>query len=948
MSLILRQNNQPNTGPDYIKGSPLTYDQLDGNFAAISASLATVPINPGPGIIINGQSISASVRTVNGIYPVNGNIAISITNVITGPLITRPFSAANATVFVVSQDAVPANNGDAYIYVTATGTWEPIAPLDQVAADARYLKLDASNDPMQATLDMGNYDIINVGTMFGTATTASFITASGVYGPFGGNSIISASIATTASFITGSDLYGPHGANSVTTASYALSASYLINVPNTSRIVSGSTVMQTYSSGVVDVSGSSTSTTKLTVSGSVVVGYNTATGLNAVAFGTASTAAGDYSLVQGKNNIVTVAATNGHAEGESTYVGAQAAHAEGYYTSASQAYAHAEGYNTVAGGQYSHAEGSSTTTQGFFSHAEGVGTAATAQGAHAEGLQTTASGDYSHAEGSGSIALGIGSHAEGLGTIASGSYQLAIGKYNRHNDTTSLFVIGNGSSAGTRSNVVSVTPTSVEITGSLLTTGNVGIGTPTPAYSLDVSQSARIQQNLIFNNGTSNQSYIYFGGSASFGSYIRSNGYNLAFGARQAIRGSAFIQGGTGFTLATIGSFQEIGYPDSSNSVFQVFKGDAVAGTSALYIQSGSGYTGINTTTPTTSLDVNGWINTTSGLAINGSTWSSGVPSGGGRITFTSNQLKYEAGSGAGFAHNVVTNAISRLYVNDNGVGIGTTAPSYSLHIATTTSSGSLNVNNVLYVSESRVGIGTTAGTTHQLVINGLSPTTSNTTGSLKLIYPAASVSFETCLGPIGTALTTNTTFALQSAGSSADHIYIGSSGTQPYNNYNQLVINPGYMTDDYQSTGTVRAAYIKSSGLLTTGSLNLYLIEADPRFNQTSAGPGSVNVKGFYYNPTYIQTPRTASHVAFENTLGDNRFNSTSGTTFVGPVTSTTGGEKLVISGSAKITDVLVLPFQNPLPSSKPTGSVALSGSGGTFEGMYVYNGTTWTKVGP
>lgn len=314
MSLILRQSNLPNTGSDFIKGSPLTYDQLDGNFAAISASLAITPTNPGPGIIINGQDISASVVTVNGIFPVNGNVAVSLTNVITGPLITRPFTAADATVFVVSQD--PPNNGDAYIFVASTGTWEAIAPLDQVQTDALYLRLDTANDPMQGSLNMGGNNITNVGTMFGTATTASFITASGVYGPFGSNSVISASIATTASFITGSNIQGPLGANSVVSASYALSASYLTNVPDTSRIVSGSTVVQTYSSGVVNVSGSSTSTTKLTVSGSVVVGYNTATGLNAVAFGTASTAAGDYSLVQGKNNTVTAAATNGHAEGE--------------------------------------------------------------------------------------------------------------------------------------------------------------------------------------------------------------------------------------------------------------------------------------------------------------------------------------------------------------------------------------------------------------------------------------------------------------------------------------------------------------------------------------------------------------------------------------------------------------------------------------------------------
>ncbi len=70
------------------------------------------------------------------------------------------------------------------------------------------------------------------------------------------------------------------------------------------------------------------------------------------------------------------------------------------------------------------------------------------------------------------------------------------------------------------------------------------------------------------------------------------------------------------------------------------------------------------------------------------------------------------------------------------------------------------------------------------------------------------------------------------------------------------------------------------------------------------------------------------------------------------GTLLATTGSNiisgSLTVTGSTTITDVLVLPFQNPLPSSKPTASIALSGSGGTFVGMYVYNGTAWTKVGP
>ena len=71
------------------------------------------------------------------------------------------------------------------------------------------------------------------GNFNGTAATASFVTASGVYGPYGSNSVISSSYsvtssftttAATASYITGSNVFGPYGANSVISASHAVQA----------------------------------------------------------------------------------------------------------------------------------------------------------------------------------------------------------------------------------------------------------------------------------------------------------------------------------------------------------------------------------------------------------------------------------------------------------------------------------------------------------------------------------------------------------------------------------------------------------------------------------------------------------------------------------------------------------------------------------------------------
>ena len=52
-----------------------------------------------------------------------------------------------------------------------------------------------------------------------------------------------------------------------------------------------------------------------------------------------------------------------------------------------------------------------------------------------------------------------------------------------------------------------------------------------------------------------------------------------------------------------------------------------------------------------------------------------------------------------------------------------------------------------------------------------------------------------------------------------------------------------------------------------------------------------------------------------------------------------------LIVTGSATITNVLTLPYQDPLPSSPATGSIALSGSGATFVGMFVWTGA-WTQI--
>jgi hypothetical protein len=216
----------------------------------------------------------------------------------------------------------------------------------------------------------------------------------------------------------------------------------------------------------------------------LALGVDALAGGYAVAFGSSSYAQGDGAFTHGK--AVTAAGTYSHAEGTNTQSPGNYSHAEGNLTTTYGQASHAEGFNNTANGDNSHVEGTGTTTNGYGSHAEGSSTTATganshAEGAntlasasfshaegrfavsrgqysHAEGYYTTSSGLYSHAEGSGSVALGIGSHAEGQFTIASGSYQHVQGKFNTQGDTTSLMIVGNGTSNASRSDAFKVTP----------------------------------------------------------------------------------------------------------------------------------------------------------------------------------------------------------------------------------------------------------------------------------------------------------------------------------------------------------------------------------------------------------------------------------------------------------------------------------------------------------
>ena len=117
-------------------------------------------------------------------------------------------------------------------------------------------------------------------------------------------------------------------------------------------------------------------------------------------------------------------------------------------------YSVAEGLNTRASGYCAHAEGNDAQATGNLSHAECRAIASGFE-SHAEGDESASTGIASHAEGYFTHAYGNYSHAQNYHTRANGDSQTVIGKYNAE-DTTSAFIIGNGTGESNRHNALKV------------------------------------------------------------------------------------------------------------------------------------------------------------------------------------------------------------------------------------------------------------------------------------------------------------------------------------------------------------------------------------------------------------------------------------------------------------------------------------------------------------
>jgi len=274
--------------------------------------------------------------------------------------------------------------------------------------------------------------------------------------------------------------FGGTGASTVEEARLALTLSVFSDLPPVEGVSSGGQV-----SGTLNIAGALTQGEDSEATGSFSVGLNR------------SLASGDCSVAQGESTVATALGSHSegmltyssgigsHAEGMQTLAQADYTHSEGFQTQALNTSAHAEGYGTVASGLFSHAENRFTVANSTCAHAEGEGTSALADAAHSEGLGTTASGFASHAQGYQSISSGSYSHAGGrtseasaTGSTAMGNsviadqqYSTVVGEYNLENIMGTLFVVGNGVHATSRSNIFEVSSSDALLNGDFNVTG---------------------------------------------------------------------------------------------------------------------------------------------------------------------------------------------------------------------------------------------------------------------------------------------------------------------------------------------------------------------------------------------------------------------------------------------------------------------------------------------
>lgn len=432
-------------------------------------------------LFTSGSSYTASI-TVSSLNTVNGNLYFGfVTNpaasyIYSSGTYELPFTSDSTGTDRVSFSLQGADVGDSFV------------------VDSVRLYIDAKEG---GNLTVNGSVISTVGftgSLEGTASWAQYVVNSGAGFPYSGSAVITGSLAQgSEENLTIGDYSHAEGYQTLASGSYShaegqyttSSGIYCHSEGQLSQATGeachaegwGTIASNYYSHAEGEATQALGAASHAEGVSTYTSGYGAhAEGLNVSASGNHSHAEGSY------NNSV---GASSHAEGYQTLSSGSNSHSEGYQTVSSGSYSHAEGFLAISLGEYSHAEGNGANAIGISSHAEGASSVAQGDASHAEGQGTIASGVASHAEGYLTIAAGLSSHAEGYitsasgdfshaegyATIASGSYQHVQGKFNQISTENYAFIIGNGISDNSRSNLVFALGSTFQVTGSVISTG---------------------------------------------------------------------------------------------------------------------------------------------------------------------------------------------------------------------------------------------------------------------------------------------------------------------------------------------------------------------------------------------------------------------------------------------------------------------------------------------
>jgi hypothetical protein len=287
------------------------------------------------------------------------------------------------------------------------------------------------------------------------------------------------------------------------------------------------------------------------------------------------------------------------------------------------------------------------------------------------------------------------------------------------------------------------------------TNGNVGIGTTSPLNKLHVVGTSRFTDEAYFTDklgvGTVSLTYKaevagaigeYWNGSAFTGtplalaiSNTTAGGYDPVLLYRQADSGGTIkLAGGIG--LVGTGPWTAGNNGSQTSDMYFLVRNDSGGITERMRIKS-NGNVGVGTTAPNftaanrTTLDINGVTSAGLGLSAGGTLYGYAYANSGVAIF----------GSYGNYNLELQTNATTKLTITGGGsVGIGTTAPSQSLHV----------VGNVYVDDDNTTGGGIILGTGDRpLITRGWDPFTSGTKNGIGRwgIYMESAELFLGCPG---------------------------------------------------------------------------------------------------------------------------------------------------------------------------------------------------------